>query len=340
MFFLFITFIFIVWAKLDFLEHSNFYLLKDVRSSIKFANSTLDERLKIVNQSKAGFGISINNRGNAIKKLEDLEKTCHNMTENEFQYSLYSIYADLNDLQQQYVFPGPYSCYRLVIPLEFIRIRAETDDKYNYAVISKVDYYEKFGEGWLDDINIGDVLSSVDGILLQNLEFEHPELFLGNNRDAVIARWIQGITYKSLKNNLLPVRNHVTLGFERNNKAFIQTLDYLVYSTDCSGLSNIFSDVNPKDDFSLYDPFERQEMKMERKVLSYFGADYGYIYLNNFMGNSQEFIPKLKRILSLEMGKTKGLVIDLRNNPGGSVEFASRYYLFLIVVWFSCLHQV
>jgi len=306
------------------------YLLKDVRSQLRFSESSDLQRLRSVNLSRNGFQIFVNkkkrtDKSDPIKKLDHLYKICQNMTENEFQISMYSIYKDVNDPQQEYVFPPPHSCFRVVIPIEFTRIKGGNDSLYYYAVKSKTDVYRKFGNGWLDEIQLGDILTSVDGVLIKNLALDYPELFSGNNRDAQVARWIKALTYRSLKNNLLPTRNHVTLGFTRNNVSFVQTLDYLVYSTECM-LQDLKPNVNPQDHLSLYDPADSWDMNMEHQVFRHLWGEYGYISFNNFMARSEKMIPELQGLLTKEMGKTKGIVIDVRNNAGGSVELASRYF--------------
>ena len=109
---------------------------------------------------------------------------------------MHSIYSSARDLQQQYNFPAPFSCKSILIPLEFTRVGDLNDSSYIYAVAHKFELYSKFGEGWLDQIKIGDVLQSVDGVFIENLDLELKELLYTSNRDSVIARWIEKLTWR------------------------------------------------------------------------------------------------------------------------------------------------
>ena len=148
---------------------------------------------------------------------------------------------------------------------------------------------------------------------------------LGGYKKLLLGLIAVLIIYRSLKYNPLPIRNHVTLGFKRKKKVFLQTLDYLVYSSECNHLVELKS-VNLKDDISMNDAYERRDFyEIDHQVFNHFWGDYGYIYLSNFMGETRENLYEFKEILSREMVKTNGLVIDVRNNPGGSINFALRF---------------
>ena len=142
-----------------------------------------------------------------------------------------------------------------------------------------------------------------------------------------------------MKYSPLPTRNHVTLGFRRGDTSYIQTLDYLVYSSmKCHGLNSSPQENRHRDDISMYDPFDRMDFfEIKQRIFEHIWGSYGYISISNFLGDSQKVLPDLKYILSHEFAATKGLVIDVRNNPGGSVEFAQRYFFSHILMKFSLI---
>ena len=186
-------------SPLESLPQSSLFLLKDVRSDLKFPELSLQEKIKIVNQTRSIFSIYIHRGSRLFNGLDDLENvldSLKNLTQEEFQLSMHSIYLNLHDIQQQYVFPVPFSCSKIIIPLEFGRIQGDNTSLFTFAVKEKRDLYKKFGVGWLDGINLGDVLISVDGIIIEDLQVYFPELFINANKEAVIARWIQKVTFR------------------------------------------------------------------------------------------------------------------------------------------------
>lgn len=58
------------------------------------------------------------------------------------------------------------------------------------------EYTDQFGKGWLDKIEVGDVLSSVDGVGITAWEAEMVNFFGGSNEEGGYARAIEGLTFR------------------------------------------------------------------------------------------------------------------------------------------------
>ncbi len=57
-------------------------------------------------------------------------------------------------------------------------------------------YTDKFGKGWLDKIEVGDVLSSVDGMATSLWVERVVRTFGGANEDGGYARALEGLTFR------------------------------------------------------------------------------------------------------------------------------------------------
>lgn len=101
----------------------------------------------------------------------------------------------MRDLHTVYSFPVPYSCWRIVLPLRFTRVYA--NNSFLYVVSKKYDNYtSKFGDSWLGQISVGDVLSSVDGLPVNVWEEQNVNVFGGSNQEGGFARVIEGLSFR------------------------------------------------------------------------------------------------------------------------------------------------
>jgi hypothetical protein len=79
--------------------------------------------------------------------------------------------------------------------LRFTRVYA--NNSFIYVVSKKYDNYtQKFGKSWLDEISVGDVLSSVDGLPVNVWEERNINFFGGSNPEGGFARAIEGLSFR------------------------------------------------------------------------------------------------------------------------------------------------
>ena len=350
------------------IDPSSLSILKETRSQIQFPKYNLEQRSQIIQQSHLLFTMYANRdlkvklygtQIDPIPRLNELSQKVARMSDYEFHMSMFRIYSDLRDLHQTYSFPVPYSCYRTIIPLQFSRV--VSNHTHLYVVSKKFDEFTNvFGKGWLDKINIGDVLSSVDGVAIDTWINKNLARFSGANTEGGYARAIEGLIYRSMAYRPLPERNAVTFGFLGHKGVYIQTLDYLTFADEIclsqkesSSLNSSLKTGQPKlKSFSLDIAENDSGMEVNdifgtpanlldemgaieliktpfeffsfTKIHKFWGT-FGYLQISNFRVDGyerQNALESLRHLLVNDFKNTNGLIIDVRNNPGGSVQFA------------------
>ena len=150
------------------------------------------------------------------------------------------------------------------------------------------------------------------------------------------------------------MRNYATIGLIGKSGLYLQTLDYLAYHTSDACIRSTTHPVkNPVrkpfrldiaeyevghditqafgTPFSLLDEMGALDLRPSSEdiikftKLHYVWGRFGYLSitsLNPNMGDYQKVIEVIRGILIKEMAGTNGLIIDVRNNPGGSIQLA------------------
>ncbi|HUP56484.1 MAG TPA: S41 family peptidase [Bdellovibrionota bacterium] len=283
--------------------------------------------------------------------LERLSAEAERLPETDLHARLEHIFTLQRDLHTNYYFPVPYSCHRSMLPFS-LALATDVAGREALAVRSLVTVPEVLAlSPGIERVRVGDVVVSYDGIDPIEAARKLLQVGCGANDAAGLRRGIQNLTLRSQRLHALPALDTVKLVLKsRTGVTYSLELPWIARADQAC--------LNPPTERSPQPAFERlnraedeYQLEYERlykpqrprsrlhaltteptaepivswKVLNNEYGTFGYLRLDSFspvkLGDNGT-IELVRGLLGKELRATDGLVIDLRDNGGGSIRFS------------------
>ncbi|NND08322.1 MAG: amidohydrolase family protein, partial [Saprospiraceae bacterium] len=273
------------------------------------------------------------------------------ISELEFHRRMTEIFTSLRDLHTLYQLPEPYASKVAYLPFFVEQYYEGEDPKY---IISKT-----IGNISTGSFGEGVEVTHWNGMPIQQAILVNGRSYAGSNDVARFARGLDSLTFRPLKVMLPPEAEWVNISYlNKTGRILNKRFQWKVGSNfdlamlkqpdakqegdqhKDSGLANGFditSKVVQETKRAFFGKLQKLKtsarQKRGRQLLSNFKAQLlgtgkkkvGYIRIYSFNHpNSEELATEFKSIIDL--CKARNLIIDIRNNPGGSIH-AAEYML-------------
>jgi hypothetical protein len=288
-----------------------------------------------------------------VPKIDLLVTNAKTMTDEQFHLALQAIYESVRDDHTNYYMPYPYGCYLSELPLNFTAISDPTPGAIlpliavaslttSPAVLNLVPQ--------LPQIAVGDVLVSYDGLpALLAIAAQLPGSD-GTNVSGAFQHALARLSFRPQVFVALPANDTIKLTLQRlDGSRYDIELPWLslVRRVCQSGIPASLAPPPPskvpdnlaKDDFQ--DSYEEAYQITKGRadglgltlsadpILSYgkvtnAHGTFGYMLFSSFQPtlSTPAMTDEFARILRDEMKDTTGLIIDVRDNPGGYINLA------------------
>jgi C-terminal processing protease CtpA/Prc len=242
------------------------------------------------------------------------------------------IFFNLRDLHTVYYMPFPYACYRNMMPFSLKEIK---DGRNFQVVVSNVVTEPEFLALLPKNLNIeiGDELISYNGKSLRQIFKELAPKTGGANSEGNQKITLEELSFKIQTVSLTSQEDAVSLEFKKKNgKRFKTTLPWV----NRQRLSCTNRYTNNEGYFHYQAEFNETYLKSnnenvtEEPTISWniteneFGK-IGILNITSFepetISNVQDYVLLVENLLKNELAKADGLIIDVRNNPGGLIPF-------------------
>ncbi len=317
-------------------------MLKDRRTTLKLPTYDVAQKKLIIEQARLVMGdlyvhrdMKLNSFGKQIDplpKLDALEKVAEGMSDYDFHDKMIKIFNSQRDLHTVYELPRPYGCYRNMLPFSVNEIEKGQTSKFVVSALIDNPEFLALLPNKLN-IAIGDELVSYDGKSLDQLYKEMAPLNNGANSDATRRFFLEDLSYKIQTISLMPENNEVALEFKKQNGTRIKTIVPWVNRGRLSCLKNypekILGRSKFQDEFNKLYQREGEENTTEEPIVTWRMLENNYgkfaiLKLTNFIPEKL-YYPKtillIEKLMRNEFAGTTGLIIDMRNNPGGWIPF-------------------
>lgn len=335
------------WAS----DPTKYLLLEDRRSTLHFPKLSEAGKKEILKQSRfvyrdlfvhedwktKHYGPS----ADITSELDRIEKNLPELTELEFHKSMASVFKNLRDIHTTYYFPRPYSCYRNYLPVNFREVVGQ-NGKPSF-VVSKLLEDERALAVLPSPLSlrVGDELILYDDKPIQQVVAE-----LGDNQGANspakkrIA--VVKLGSRSQLSNLAPEKDSVTAVMRRGDGSLYEvTLPWIsMRSATCSkeGDADSGLDLELKENNEFFRKVQKkrkfvkvstttsflstEETSITWKIISTPQGNFGVIRFEHFDPEERtpvEIVNIVKSLLLTKLAATDGLILDVRDNPGGFI---------------------
>lgn len=300
-------------------------------------------------------------RQNPVPALVEVQKKAKSMTDVELHSKLTQIFTTQRDLHTTYYTPKPFACYRTLIPFEFKRVTDSFTGK-EVVAISSMAYNDFYSQNipHFDEIQVGDVVETYDGMPVQEAIKTVAELNYGANPAAQVRAGLDILTIRfhnswvpaptndyvqlrlrqksgrvldlsvpwisrAMQKCLFPEQGKETQGGHRNAKAINRNRHELNELFKKPKKLSVWDLVTPSSDQDLSDLIETNEPTIKYKIIHNKNGAFGYLTLTSFDPEKLSYAQSTALIRDLLTGpfaNTQGLLVDLRNNPGGEIPYA------------------
>jgi hypothetical protein len=291
-----------------------------------------------------------------LRLLESrLELLKEPMPDRKFHAEMLSIFSSLRDLHTRYLLPQPFQSHAAFVPFEIEEYFEDQDPARCRYVVTRV--FESADSD--PDFRVGVRVTHWNGIPIPRAIELNAERTAGSNSDARHARGLEGMTLRSLATTLPPDEEWVivtyldlqgqcrearfswqvlpvlpttpavspeskqadSLGLDLQGESvrqvrmqlFAKKVDRVRAATDAreGALQSLESE-------------SRQIMPGVMRFHTVAGGTFGYLRLFSFAppAGVPAFVQEVVRILQLM--PQKGLILDVRGNPGGDINAAER----------------
>ncbi len=305
----------------------------------------------------SGFSFGYNQHIDPVPAIEKIVEDIDNITVKEMEESIYKIFVNQRDLHLNYIFPAPYNRYRTFLPLTFTRV-ADGWELFQVRINStNIDQFNQY----IPDQRIpevGDIVVAYDNLpMLAAIERQKgtaqganfyggftralgqmtmiphivhlvPEI---NEVDITLKSAATGeiysITLPWLTQWREEVRNSMMMKTSPDKKKFKNTPEDFTQGIDLWQIEyNKFIKENKLEPASIYPSIPSNEPVISWGIIEKDSKDYGYLKISSFSpANGTNFaIDEIIRLIYEEFDETEGLIIDVRNNGGGSITFADK----------------
>jgi hypothetical protein len=320
-------------------DEFNYQLLRDRRASVKLPEYSLETRQLLIRQARlmlvdlyanrdlklATFGRQID----PLPLLEKLEKNLDGLSIEGFHQEMVNIFALQRDLHARYYLPLPYGCYRNMMPFTLREIQEGRSKK--VVVSSVVDVPEFLSLLPKDlDLEIGDELLSVNHQPLRKLFQKRAPLTGGANEEAAWRIFLEELSFTIQTTHLMPQEDEVILKFRKRkggvsqirvpwvNRGRTSCLDANPASPMDGFLKRDRNELFPTSLSSLRD----EEEGVSWRILENRYGRFAVLKLEHFDPvdlREDQVITLIEKLMKEQFADTDGLIIDVRNNPGGQI---------------------
>jgi len=281
-----------------------------------------------------------------VARLADLQSKATALSDQDLHTQLQSIFSDLRDLHTNYYFPKPMRCYTSLLPFTVESI--ELPNGTPVVAVSKV---SKVKEAIalapsLSQVSPGDVLESFSGVDPAQLAKSFEEVGAGANPNAKRRRGLEVLTWRSHSSILLPERDSEHLQFLKpDGSRYAIDLPWVTHANesclnpseddDDAGKGGVdenhlkfnrfFSDSIKKNNFGTL--IDTEEGTIHYQLIETELGRFGLIRLDSFSPrdkSTDESLSIIEGLLTNQFQNTKGLILDVRNNGGGEIEYGEQ----------------
>lgn len=342
--------------------------LSEAREKLVLPEYTAEEKALLVEQADlllrrlyvnrdlkiAQYGAAVD----PLPRLDALKRDAEKLTSAELHQRLSRIFFDLHDLHTNYKAPAPLSCGLAFVPLRFWSVREEA--RPIVVVAQKLKIQAALAEG----IELGDRLVEVNGESVERAIEKLAPLSGGANPDATRARAIEMLSLRAGAAQPLPAEDKVKLKLEGKNGTYEKEIPWMALLDEGCLEAAAVNDEAPlpktwrldlaEDEFQKQfnrvfgverplapparltdaaDPESPLSEVFEAALLDTPTGPLGYIRLKAFYWSKPSLdtgtvIEGLRRTIEKGFVDARGIVIDVRGNPGGLITFAEKLVQF------------
>lgn len=287
----------------------------------------------------------------AVERLRTIKQVATSMTAEQLNDSIARVFLDQRDLHFNYNRPSKLACWASWIPVSFSSVLVGNKPT---IVAEQVDGNAKKAIPALAKIQLGDRLLSYDSMTTEDALKVAAQMGAGANDDAQRSRAIEKLSVIAFSSQKIPARDTVSMIFaHQNGDRYAIDVPWLMFSR-CNTLRSLDGE-NPikesdfdqaKDDYQLLykkifprQSFERNpspsllglddlsntaDKTVHKGIVHTSSGHYGFLQLDSFVPSlsTDGVLREIRKILTKDFADTDGLIIDLRDNGGGSINYA------------------
>ena len=274
------------------------------------------------------------------------------MSEETLHHRLELLFTSQHDLHLSYRYPQPFACYRSLLPFSLQQARDPTGRVVVAVKALAKDTAIFTVSPEARQVEVGDVLISYDGVDPLVAAASIANISGGANEFGSVRRAIENLTYRSQRAHRLPENDLVRLTFRSRvgqdynlELPWISKADLNCLAPTEPGHPGLARQVakgktDGVDEYQvefeqLYKPHERinedksltdtAEPILHFDTLQNEYGTFGYLRLDSFVPESLpagDVVLLVRHLLQNELAGTDGLILDLRDNGGGDINFA------------------
>jgi C-terminal processing protease CtpA/Prc len=338
-------------------QEFSYSLIESQRKNFQLLPYTPEQRVQVANTILNMFKMyphsekkmSLYGIEHPLKTCSEILSRAADISDFEFHSQFKALFSSLRDLHSSYMFPGTYNAFTFTKGIEFQGFaNKDSDGIYRSIAVSNITNDPNV---WhlspkLKQIQIGDELVSIDGVSPSEYMKKINHLQRGA---GVSGKFVQSIAFMTdirAKFGIVPIANSTIFEFRKLstkesiivNLPWIAKRDEQKFKDACELIPFVCDDVVPELYFGKLDvpvgrdlngPFPRGDLAKLVKltdtaedsikwgIWNFYGFKMGVLYIAHFGQDVDTALPVIKNLLLNELKETDGLLIDVRNNPGG-----------------------
>ncbi|MCG8569784.1 MAG: S41 family peptidase [Spirochaetes bacterium] len=301
------------------------------------------------------------NHKDPVTEMEEVVNTIGDMTTAEMEEAIYKIFVAQRDLHLNYIFPNPYANYKEFLPFTFTRT---ADFINFFQVRINAVQSEIFAEYFPDlrVPEIGDQVLSYNKMPILKAIREQFNTAQGANLFGGFSRALGQMTYVPNHLHMVPEEDEVEIILKSASTGEIYkiTVPWLAQWTEESADKSLFYRTGPeskdskkrkftKEDFyqsvdlwqesynefikeiglvpkSVFPSNDSNEPVVKWGIIENQSGKFAYLNIQSFVPETgtENAINEIIRLVNEEFESTDGMIIDVRNNGGGSIIFADK----------------
>ena len=297
------------------------------------------------------FGAAID----PVERLRTIKQLATSMSPEQLNDTISRVFLDQRDLHYNFYRPTKLACWAGWVPVSFANVVV---GKTRTVVAAKIDESAKKIIPDLSKIQIGDRLLAYDSMTTEDALKVAGQMGAGANEDALRSRAVEKLSLVSFSSQKIPAKDSVAMIFAHaNGQRYAVDIPWLgMARCATTKLSTLTEDelerpLKPSDFdqgiddyqvlynqiFHRYD-FERNASPMllgreglsdtadktiHKGIVRTSSGTYGFLRLDSFVPSldTNGALAEITRILTNDFAETDGLIIDLRDNGGGSIGY-------------------
>ncbi len=287
-----------------------------------------------------------------VGTLKTIQKNASSLSDLDLHTQIQAVFSDVRDLHTNYYFPKPFQCYRSVLPFSVAEV--QTADGSTVVGVSAVNTTADIVNlaPATKQISTGDILESFSGVDPEIAALDFYEVGAGANANAQKRRAFQVLTARSQTRNLPPKKDSEHLIFKKPDGSHYEIdLPWISVANQACLTPTNPKQATPVDKNRFLQGVNEEQMEFNRffaksKLKNNFGAltpttepsisyqvlknqdgQFGLLKLDSFAPTVESIdksIEIISGLLTNEFQNTKGLIIDLRGNGGGTISYGEQ----------------